>query len=388
MTVRETGSLPLLLDVTRLIWRRWAGRHPTGIDRVCLAYLEHYSPQAQAVIHHPRYRHVLDWKASQELFKLLLHPPSDLRRRLATGAFRYGTKFDRRLNGRTYLNIGHTGLDHPGLSNWIDDTGVKPVYFVHDLIPITHPEYCREGERALHIRRMRTVLRTGAAVIGNSQSTIDELLVFGEREGLQVPDSVAAWLGTTTLPAPVATQEDDRPSFVTVGTIEARKNHAFLLQIWARLAQRWGDKSPRLIVIGQRGWECEQAADLLDRSEALKGAVLEVGDCTDAEMATHLAKARALLFPSLAEGYGLPLVEALAAGTPAIASDLPVFSEIGQGVPDLLDPLDGPGWERAILDYAKVDSDRRRAQCTRLEKFSAPTWPGHFAKVDSMLSTL
>lgn len=388
MTTGARDESALLLDVTRLIWRRWAGRHPTGIDRVCLAYLEHYAPQAQAVVQHERYRHVLDRDASRRLFDLLMHPADGFRRRLATGALRLGRRYDRNVRGRPYLNAGHTGLDRPGLGDWVRETGVKPVYFVHDLIPITHPEYCRDGEREKHVRRMQTVLGTGAAVVANSQSTIDELNAFARSEGLPAPKAVAAWLGTTPLPAPAAIPAPDRPTFVTVGTIEARKNHLFLLQLWTRLAQKLGKECPRLLVIGQRGWESEQAADLLDRAEALKGVVVEAGGCSDAELAAHLSNAAALLFPSLAEGYGLPLVEALAAGVPVIASELPVFREIGQGIPELIDPLDGPGWERAILDYAQTDSERRRAQCSRLDGFMTPTWADHLAKVDSLLATL
>ena len=192
MTTGARDDSSLLLDVTRLIWRRWAGRHPTGIDRVCLAYLEHYAPQAQAVVQHERYRHVLDRDVSQRLFDLLMHPVDGFRRRLAVDALRLGRKHDKNVGGRPYLNAGHTGLDHSGFGDWVREAGVKPVYFVHDLIPITHPEYCRDGERDKHVRRMQTVLRTGAAVVANSQATIDELNTFAEREGLQTPKAVFA----------------------------------------------------------------------------------------------------------------------------------------------------------------------------------------------------
>jgi glycosyltransferase involved in cell wall biosynthesis len=143
-----------------------------------------------------------------------------------------------------------------------------------------------------------------------------------------------------------------------------------------------------LLIIGQRGWECEQVFDLLDRSEVLKGAVTEIGDCDDAALAAYLASARALLFPSLVEGYGLPLVEALRSGTPAIASDLHVFREIGGNVPEYVDPLDGPAWERAILSYADQGSRVRERQMERLAACQLPTWDDHFAAVRSWLTTL
>ena len=173
-----------------------------------------------------------------------------------------------------------------------------------------------------------------------------------------------------------------------VGTIEARKNHLMLLQVWQRLVQRFGTNAPRLLIIGQRGWECEQVFDLLDRGETLRDAVIELGDCTDEQLARHLASARALLFPSLIEGYGLPLVEALQTGTPVIVSDLPVFREIGGNIPEYLDPLDGPAWEQAILDYADGASGARADQLKRLAGYRAPTWEDHFSRVEAWMGAL
>ena len=92
---------------------------------------------------------------------------------------------------------------------------------------------------------------------------------------------------------------------------------------------------------------------LLDRSELLNGSVVEISDCDDEALVDHLCGARALLFPSLAEGYGLPLVEIVCrAGVPVIASDLPVFRELAGEVPDYLDPRDEAAWEHAIMSYA------------------------------------
>ena len=158
-----------------------------------------------------------------------------------------------------------------------------------------------------------------------------------------------------------------------LGTIEARKNHLMLLQVWAKIVERVGARAPRLLVIGQRGWECEQVVDLLDRSELLKGSVIEikiaVTRCSQTIWQLH---ARCCL-PSLVEGYGLPLVEAgLRSGTPAIASDLPVFREIVGDIPEYLDRIDGPSWDCAIMDYSANGSSRRKAQVKRMAGFRAP----------------
>ena len=383
-----TDDAPLLFDVTRLIWRRWKGRLPTGIDRVCLAYLRHFGERAQAVVQHERFRRIVDRDASRELYALLEGSPKRLRRQLPLRALRHLRGLNCAGRGRLYLNIGHTGLDSPGFRGWALKSAVKPVFLVHDLIPITNPEFCRAGEAERHRQRMRAVLTTGAGVIGNSQATLDALAEFAGEERLSVPPFLVAWLGADPLPVPEQAPRPERPTFVILGTIEGRKNHVLLLDIWSRLIDRLGAKAPRLLIIGQRGWEAGTVFDRLEHDGKLRGHVTEVGRCTDAELAGHLASARALLFPSFVEGYGLPLVEALGIGVPVIASDLPVFREIGGDAPMYLDPRDQRSWEAAILDYAAADSSARAAQIDRMRGFRAPTWHDHFDKVEAWLSSL
>jgi len=174
-----------------------------------------------------------------------------------------------------------------------------------------------------------------------------------------------------------------------VGTIEPRKNYAFLLQLWREIVlQRGPAHTPRLILIGQRGWECENTVDLLERCPSLRGIVHEINSCSDRELATFLHHAQALLFPSFSEGFGLPIAEALAAGLPVIASDLPVFREFAGPIPEYISPLDGAQWHTAILDYAHPSSPRRAAQIARIVQFTPPSWDAHFQSVNSLINQL
>lgn len=382
-----TNESPLLLDVTRLIWRRWKGRHATGVDRVCLAYLRHFGKRSQAVVQHQRFRRILGRDASRELFALL-DEPQRFRIRLPLGTLRHLGDLTGTGDGRFYLNIGHTGLDSGGFRQWVDRSHVRPIYLVHDLIPITHPEFCRAGEAERHRERMRTMLTTAAGIIGNSQATLDELSFFANAARLPKPPMLASWLGVDPLPPPEARRPSERPTFVVLGTIEGRKNHLMLLRIWSRLVQRLGNDAPRLLIIGQRGWEADEVFATLDRNAQHGGHVRELNDCSDQDLAHHLASARALLFPSLAEGFGLPLVEALSFGVPVIASELPAFREIAGNGPDYLDPRDEAAWEAAIMDYAQADSGARAAQLKRIKGFRAPGWNDHFKAVEEWLSTL
>lgn len=385
------NDAPLLLDATRLVWRRWSGVRPTGIDRICLAWLDHYGSRAQAVLIHRRRKLILSWAASQALFALLAAPDADrpgvFRAGLARLVLSRGTGLTRRLpgRGRIWLNAGHTGLNVPGLAQWVRSAAVRPVYLVHDLIPITHPNHCRAGEAARHTRRMACALATATGIVANSAHTLATLSEFAAREGLPLPPATVAWPGTPALPAmPEPPAASKTPHFVVLGTIEGRKNHQLLLDIWPALA-RQNKPPPRLVMIGRRGWQADAVFAALDAG--VEG-VVEAGALDDTGIAAQLAGARALLFPSLAEGYGLPLVEALAAGVPVIASDLPVFREIGRAVPELLPPDNAEAWMAAITDYARPDSPRRAEQLQRLQGFRAPDWRDHFAAVDALLETL
>ena len=394
MLARDNDA-PLLLDVSRLIWRRWSGTRATGIDRICLAWLENYGAQAQAVVIHRHGQSILPFSTSQALFKLLTRPGRaggdaiHFRAALASLAIRRSGHLRDRLEGRGrfWLNPGHTGLDLPSVFHWVQRRHVRPIHLVHDLIPLTHPQYCRDGEDERHRRRMRTALDTGVGVIANSAHTLEALREFAAAENRNMPPSAVAWPGTPILPS-VSARPEDEPTFVILGTIEGRKNHALLLSVWQQLIRaRGAGPAPHLVIVGRRGWQADEVFAQLDGDE-FAGRVTEVGPLDDRRLAKILSGSRALLFPSFAEGYGIPLVEALAAKVPVIASDLPVFREIGQGVPELLPADDVAAWCGAVSDYAREPSPRRNSQLLRMKGYQAPDWKEHFTKIDALLNAL
>jgi glycosyltransferase involved in cell wall biosynthesis len=358
----------------------------TGVDRVSLEYVRHFRARAHALIRIAGRWVVMNHRNSHRVFDALLAPDRDFLPEIRWCLRRsYALSWGGSDRPFVLLNISHSGLDSPGYARQVRRRGWKSIFFLHDLIPITHPEYCRSGEADKHGRRLETMLFSGQGLIVNSSATRDTLKSFAARRGWPVPPCVIAPPASARLPAPAATRPLAEPYFVVLGTIEPRKNHLLLLQLWKRLAEELEAAAPRLVVIGQRGWECEQVLDLLERCAALQRVVVEQSRCNDAELSTWLHHARALLFPSFAEGYGIPLVEALSHGVPVIASDLPVFREIAQDIPDYLDPNDWAGWKRTILDYTQPESSARLAQCARLEGFRAPTWEKHFAMTEELM---
>lgn len=380
----------VLIDVTRLIDRFYKGRLPTGIDRVNLAYINHFSQNARAVVRYKGRTLLFSSSASQRLFAELLEPSAQFRRVIAWLMICASLKLHRddTRSGLFLFNVSHHGLEQVSYPEQLRKQKVKPLFLVHDLIPITHPEYCRSGEADLHKIRMNNALQAASGIVTNSQATLDELSLYAKKTKQTMPPAIAAPLAAATLPKPNTARPIEASYFLMLGTIEARKNHWLLLQVWRKLIEQLGENAPKLVLIGQRGWECENVVDLLERSILLRGHVIELPNCSDMELSTYIAHAQALLFPSFVEGYGMPLMEALSLGVPVIASDLHVFREIAGDSPDYLDPLDGMAWLSHIKNFTDPTSVLRAAQLTRLAKFVAPTWKKHFELVEEMMRGL
>jgi len=255
-----------------------------------------------------------------------------------------------------YINASHFGLSVPGAFRWLASRpDVKPIFFIHDMLPFETPEYFRAVEFARHQIRMQNLALHGAGAIVSTEivkaALQAHLTTLGRRD-----------LPILTAPLPVApifferSPPDEelasRPFFIQCGTIEPRKNHLMILHIWRELVARHGREAPKLLLIGVRGWENENILDLLDRSMSLRDHVLEISGLPTPVLRRLMGSARALLMPSFAEGFGLPLAEANAAGARVIASDIPVFHEIAGNSFLPLSPIDGKGWLRAVEDYA------------------------------------
>ena len=401
----------VILDVSRLLFsiRRAA---PSGIDRVEMAYAKRWAARPSgectfvaqvptgrfAAVPRPALAALLDaigeswdgvpgarrraWRAALPLFSGL---GIGAGRRALHDALAAPGKVDAAQS--VFLLVSHRALDRAGAIAPVRRAGAAFVPFVHDLIPLSHPEYARPPQVKRHAARVANIAAMADGVVVNSAATAQSLRGELAARGLRAPAVTVAPLGIDAArrgatPAPLA---DGAAYFVCLGTIEPRKNHLLLLHLWRDFAARLGDRAPRLLLLGRRGWENENILDLLERCAALRGLVRECGAPGDAEVASLLAGSRALLFPSFAEGYGLPLAEALALGVPALCSDLPALREVGGAVPDYLDPLDGAAWRRAVLDYAEPDSAARAAQLARLAGWRAPGWDAHFDAVDALL---
>lgn len=365
-------------------------RPPHGIPRVTLAYLKQYLDSMQALIRGRKRVFILSQETSKQIGLLLLEWNPDSLSKILKLIVK-GILFSRRSTQTgTYLLLktDHGGFKNPGYIRALNLKNIQVVAVVHDLIPILNPEYCTAHNTIKFSLSLATILEHAKGIVTVSDATRTSLKEYLAREGKPCPPVITSTLAPGFIPLVVHDKPAIKgPYFVTLSTIGARKNHLLLLQIWRNLIGRLGAKAPKLVIVGKRSGTCANTLAMLDRCQELQGMVIE-STCNDMELAHYISHAKALLFPSFSEGYGLPLIEALSLKVPVIASNLAVFREIAGTIPEYLDPIDGLGWMSCIENYAEENSKLRSAQLQRIADFSVPTWGEHFTKIDTFVETL
>ena len=390
----------ILLDISRTISRA-PYPHPTGIDRVERAYIRHFIQSDTPVFFLSRVLKgyvLLDraamlaiwpmitgeapWQQKDLIARLLSHKLPDavnraestLRRAARASCLRAGLAKMLRTNlprGFTYLNVGHSNRKAALWQAMAAGGAGKMLAMVHDVIPLDHPEFTRPDTAARFESDLKATAQACDALIYNTDDTATRTRKWLQKWGL-APTPLPILLGVDPLPRPAPAPLADPAEFVILGTIEPRKNHQLLLDIWP-------DIPAHLHIIGTRGWQNEAVFSCLDSSPMMGKTVFEHGNLDDTALAARLSRARALLFPSFAEGFGYPLIEALQSGLPVICADLPCFHEIAGSLPTYLPPDDPAVWKAAIL--ATAGTPREEIP----ENVGFPTWDQHFTKLNAFL---
>lgn len=278
--------------------------------------------------------------------------------------------------GTAYFNTGHSALDAASLAAIRAGTKGPLAVLIHDTIPLDHPEYQRPGTAGRFLTKLQAAGDHADLILCNSQATADRLHVHLP----DCPDLLIAPLGVTPArPDPTALPPGlylNRPYFVTVGTIEPRKAHDLLLDVWDDLAGDYPAQDlPGLMICGSRGWNNKAVFARLDALPA-DGPIRELPGLSDGAIAALLQRSRGLLFPSRAEGYGLPPLEAASMGVPVYLRDLPVYRETLGHIPVYATETQGYLWRNIV--EAQVLTQSRKDEDVAMTDFSAPTWADHF----------
>lgn len=380
----------LCLDLTRTISR--AGRVPTGVDRVELAYLREFLTRDGVVLGLVRtalgfvvlnrvgMQDVLDrtiadewgrpdWAGhlSRKLNRTQAAAQSTVRANAVARAssFRLAAMLRKILpDGTDYYNVGLSNLAHSTLAAL--PPSVRISILIHDTIPLDFPQYQRIGSPAAFAEKMQAIIGHADRIICNSPQTKDDVIRHMP-ELDQPPLTVVAELGLDPVGPEEAVEVPSKPFFITLGTIEPRKNHIFLLDLWAQMKN-----PPELLIVGARGWRNDTVFARLDKKPP---HVTELSGLRDGQVLRLLHRARGLLFPSHAEGYGLPALEAARLGVPVICNDLPVFRHLLGNIPVYARVSESYEWENAIRTLAES------SPAPKGPPYDPPTWDTHFNTV-------
>jgi len=387
-----------LLDITRLASR--AGRRATGIDRVELAYLNRFLEEEVPTffIVGTTFGYLLldrmggrifrdafitgKW-GGRSFFSSLFRKQTKEQQAALTLLRKYRVDFTAHsgigkmlirnfMPGMSYYNVGHSNYRRPLFESLKNGVQARLHLMIHDVIPIEFPEFHepKQVDRfrlkvALASEYADRVICVSAAA---KESIKTALSAFGD-----VPNTVHAHIGIEKMEPRYAAFPNEvnlkRPFFVCVGTVEPRKNHDLLLSAWEGMPE----DGPQLVICGARGWLNSSVFQRLDESG---DSIIELSGLSDETVAALIVESKGLLCPSLAEGFGLPPVEAAALGVSVFCSDLPVFYEVLGNAAVYLPISSHYAWTQALTAAAESSANE-----VHEEKFVPPNWDEHFKVV-------
>ncbi|RYF52975.1 MAG: glycosyltransferase family 1 protein [Comamonadaceae bacterium] len=300
-----------------------------------------------------------------------VEPPASPGRALAT--FQHGD---------SYLTMGldwDQGNKLEALWREKNKSGLKVFSFAYDVIPVKFPTYYPEGKFDLFSNYFATMGWAADEIICISQCTARDLSMFLLQVGAPQPPMSVLRLGDT-LPV----MDDDNPSFevaeilktpflLAVSTIEIRKNHETLYRAYLRLLEA-GFDVPKLVLVGMTGWRVDDFMYAIRTDPRIEGKIVVLNHASDADLAALYKNCLFTLYPSLYEGWGLPVAESLAYGKFCLASSAASIPEIAGDILDYVDPWDVPNWVLKIQHYCSDPAALRVAEEDITARYRTTSW--------------
>jgi glycosyltransferase involved in cell wall biosynthesis len=264
----------------------------------------------------------------------------------------------------------------------------KLVYTVHDLVFWMHPHFATDATRLLCQREILQALSRAAGFLFVSEHTRQEFEVMlpGWLQSTQRPHTLSP--GASRFPgAPEPRAWSPAAPWLMVGSLEPRKNHAAALDAYEIYLEHSVQRRP-LLLAGGAGWKSD---DLHRRIAGMNGRGLPVralGYVSDQRLAELYLGSFALLMPSWHEGFGLPLVEAMSVGLPALISSKASLLEIGGNAVRSLEPDNPEGWAAAMLALENDPANYAQRAQAALERGRDYAWPATARRVLDFIERL
>jgi glycosyltransferase involved in cell wall biosynthesis len=256
------------------------------------------------------------------------------------------------------------------------------VPFIHDIIAARFPHFFGGFGLGHFWSWAAGSIATADLILTNSRNTETDIKWFADVNDLAVPPVEVIRLGDEDLTA-VPTRHIRQVAGLTPAdrfavvccTIEPRKNHRVLYETWRKLLAVHGpERTPMLVCVGRVGWHVQEFVDQLRADPYARDHIVLLEDINDSELAWLYKHCLFTLYPSLYEGWGIPVGESLAAGKLAIVSNSSSLPEIGGDLVDYHDPVDVPGCY-SLVERAAFDDGYRAAREARIRaEYRSTSW--------------
>ena len=256
--------------------------------------------------------------------------------------------------------------------------GTRLVVEIHDLIPIYARETCDQDTARVFERFLRRALRHTDHFLAGSENTKRDLVRYASSLGLPAPAVTVVQYGSAfdefwdvSGHAAESGAKELRERFVLfVSTIEGRKNHHLMLKIWRRMIGA-GDDPPHLICVGRLGWKSEPFITELVETNYLNGKIILLQDVSDTDLQRLFQACLFTVFPSMYEGWGLPVAESLATGKICVSSDRASIPEVAGEAGVYID-IDDPEQCYEVIRGLVTDPRARRKLETKIRRDYRP----------------
>jgi glycosyltransferase involved in cell wall biosynthesis len=266
--------------------------------------------------------------------------------------------------------------------------GVPVTAFVHDVLLLSHPGWLAPRHSEQFRRGCDAFLPTCAAIICNSSHTRSELQRFVPATSrLPVHTCRLAdrpFARTSHSVSDVVTEMLRRRYVMFVSTLIARKNHQFLIAAWRRLRGEFGPATPDLLFVGG-GYPDPRLSEMLERERAEGGRIVRIIDADDNALDLLYEHAWMTAYPSLAEGYGMPVAEALSHGKICLAAPSGGVIEIDKNLIDFIDPQEPDSVVAAVRNYLRDEERRVNREAEIRKSYRATDWSDTARTVRSIL---
>ncbi|MCK8636675.1 glycosyl transferase family 1 [Parasaccharibacter sp. TMW2.1882] len=290
------------------------------------------------------------------------------------------------VKGQVYLILGAfwAAQTSPARYSLLKKSGVSIGVYIYDIIPISYPEYCHVNLVAEFSYALSDGFFNFDFVFTISQYVADEVKGFMREHNLKeipvIPVTLAHRMNGETNPTLRSKEFEGDLSFLNerefvlmVSTIEARKNHIYLYRVWKELVKQ-GVSVPDLVFVGRFGWRVNDLKSMLEDTDFLGDRIHVLHDIGDVELEMLYNKCQFTVFPSFAEGWGLPVGESLFFGKPCVASSSSSIPEVGGDLVDYVDPLnlhEGIEVIRKMIEDAQYRARRSKLIATT---FTPRSW--------------